>query len=43
MYESKEKTKDEPVNRPGSKEDTMPSQEGKVLGLAVLCSEVFGL
>ncbi|XP_060775594.1 eukaryotic translation initiation factor 4E transporter isoform X2 [Neoarius graeffei] len=27
MYESKEKTKDEPVNRPGSKEDTIPSQE----------------
>ncbi|MCJ8729587.1 hypothetical protein PDJAM_G00108120 [Pangasius djambal] len=27
MYESKEKTKDEPVSRPGSKEDTANSQE----------------
>ncbi|KAM9482756.1 eukaryotic translation initiation factor 4E transporter isoform 1-T3 [Clarias gariepinus] len=27
MYESKEKTKDEPISRPGSKEDTANSQE----------------
>lgn len=31
MYESKEKTKDEPMSRPGSKEETANSQEGKVL------------
>lgn len=35
MYESKEKNKDEPVSRPGSKEDTANSQEGKVFNLAV--------